>query len=185
MPPVIILNALFCTDSRISSSVSVQLQNTILAYSRPGRMKEVYIVVRVFLSNKYFSFARTFNFLSGYQVSSPPPGQFPPDSCPPPIPPWTVPPGQFPPRSIAPGQFPPGLFPPRSIGPQDNCPLNSCPPCLFPPRTIPPLNPSFFVQTRNRNNIVCMLKIYTLTNEVSTTYHISQCKLFSTLLICT
>ena len=39
MSPVIILNALFCTDSRISSSVSVQLQNTILAYSRPGRMK--------------------------------------------------------------------------------------------------------------------------------------------------
>ena len=64
MPPVIILNALFCTDSRISSSVSVHLQNTILAYSRPGRMKEVYIVVRVFLSNKYFSFARA---LTSYQ----------------------------------------------------------------------------------------------------------------------
>ena len=68
MPPVIILNALFCTDSRISSSVSVQLHNTILAYSRPGRMKEVYIVVRVFLSNKYFSFARTFNFLSAFTL---------------------------------------------------------------------------------------------------------------------
>ena len=26
-------------------------------------MKEVYIVVRVFVSNKYFSFAKTFNFL--------------------------------------------------------------------------------------------------------------------------
>ena len=68
MPPVIILNALFCTDSRISSSVSVQLQNTILAYSRPGRMNEVYIVVRVFLSNKYFNFARTFNFLSAFSL---------------------------------------------------------------------------------------------------------------------
>ena len=58
----------FCTDSRISSSVSVQLQNTILAYSGPGRKKEVYIVVRVFLSNKYFSFARTFNFLSAFSL---------------------------------------------------------------------------------------------------------------------
>ena len=68
MPPVIILNALFCTDSRISTSVSVQLQNTIQAYSRPGRMNEVYIVVRVFLSNKYLSFARTFNFLSAFSL---------------------------------------------------------------------------------------------------------------------
>ena len=59
----------FCTDSRISSSVSVQLQNTILAYSRPGQMNEVYIVVRVFLSNKYFSFARTFNFLSAFSLT--------------------------------------------------------------------------------------------------------------------
>ena len=113
-------------------------------------------------------------------------GQFPPGQFP-----RTVAPHQFPPRSISPWiipplvNSPPGLFPPRSIAPQENCPLDSCPPCLFPPRTIPPLNPSFFVQTRNKNNIVCMLKIYTLTNEVSTTYHISQCKPFSTLLICT
>ena len=68
MPPVIILNGLFCTDSRLSSSVSVQLQNTILAYSRPGRMKEVYIVVKVFLSNKYFSLARIFNFLPAFSL---------------------------------------------------------------------------------------------------------------------
>ena len=57
------LNALCCADSRISSSGSVQLQNTILAYSRPGQMKEVYIVVKVFLSNKFYSLARIFNFL--------------------------------------------------------------------------------------------------------------------------
>ena len=123
-----------------------------------------------------------------------PPGQCPPDRCPPPIPSWTIPPRTIPPYvncplnnspwSIPPP--PPGQFPPRSIAPQDNCPLDSCPPFLFPPRAIPPpLNPSFFVQARNRNNIVCMLKIYTLTNEVSTTYHILQCKLFSTLQTCT
>ena len=62
------MNALFCTDSRISSSVSVQLQNTILAYSRPGQMKEVYIAVRVLLSNKYFNFARTFNFIPAFSL---------------------------------------------------------------------------------------------------------------------
>ena len=126
-----------------------------------------------------------------YQVSSPrtiPPGQLPPTNSPL----DNSPPGQFPPRVSCPldnsplVNSPPGQFPPRSIAPQDNCSLDSCPPCLFPPRTIPPLNPSFFVQTRNRNNIVCMLKIYTLTNELSTTYHILQfCELFSTLLICT
>ena len=69
MPPVIILNALFLTDSRISSSVSVQLQNTILAYSRPGRIKDVYIVVKVFLSNNYFSLARIFNFLPAFSLT--------------------------------------------------------------------------------------------------------------------
>ena len=41
----------------------VQLQNTMLANSRPGRMREVYIVVKVFLSDKCFSLARMFNFL--------------------------------------------------------------------------------------------------------------------------
>ena len=50
-------------DSRISSSVSVQLQKTILPYSRPGRMEEVYIVAKVFLSIKFFNFAKIFNFL--------------------------------------------------------------------------------------------------------------------------
>ena len=68
MPPVIILNALLCTDSRISSSVSVQLQKTILPYSRPGRMKEVYIVVKVFLSIKFFNFAKIFNFLPAFSL---------------------------------------------------------------------------------------------------------------------
>ena len=68
MPPVIILNARLCTDSRISSSVSVQLQNTMLLYSRPGRMKEVYIAVKVFLSIKFFSFAKIFNFLPAFSL---------------------------------------------------------------------------------------------------------------------
>ena len=63
-----ILNALLCTDSTISSSVSVQLQNTMLPYSRPGRMKEVYIVVKVFLSIKFFSFAKIFNFLPAFSL---------------------------------------------------------------------------------------------------------------------
>ena len=48
--------------------VSVQLQNTILAYSKPGLIKEVYIVVKVFLSNKYFSLARIFNFLPAFSL---------------------------------------------------------------------------------------------------------------------
>ena len=68
MPPVMILNALLCTDSRISSSVSVQLQNTMLPYSRPGRMKEVYIVVKVFLSINFFSFAKIFIFLPAFSL---------------------------------------------------------------------------------------------------------------------
>ena len=40
IPEFMILNALFCTDSRISSLVSVQLQ--LLEDSRSGRMKEIY-----------------------------------------------------------------------------------------------------------------------------------------------
>ena len=70
VPPVIILNALLCTDSRISSSVSVQLQKSIPPYSRPGRMKEVYIVVKVFLSFKFFNFAKIFNFFTSIFTNS-------------------------------------------------------------------------------------------------------------------
>ena len=105
----------------------------------------------------------------GYPVSSPP------DNSPLDNSPLT----QFPPRSIAPWSIPPqdnsplGQLPPRIIAP-----WTVAPHAFFPPRTIPPLNPSFFVQTRNRNNIVCMLKICTLTKEVSTTYHVLQSKLY-------
>ena len=61
--PIIILNALLWIGSSISSSVSEQLQYTILPCSIPDRIKEVYIVIKLFLSTSIFSFANIFNFL--------------------------------------------------------------------------------------------------------------------------
>ena len=69
IPPVIILNALLWTDSSVSSSVSEQLQYTILPCSIPDRIKEVYIVIKLFLSTNIFSFANIFNFLFAFSLT--------------------------------------------------------------------------------------------------------------------
>ena len=110
-------------------------------------------------------------------------GQFPPP--PPDNSPWTVAPHQFPPGQFPPGQFPLRSISPWSIPPQDNSPLGQLPPRIIAPWTVapraflpvgefPPSTPlSLFRQ--EINNIVYMLKIYTLTDEISTTYHILQC----------